>query len=115
MAKVDEEKLAYTNDLPGASPNNPVYFENEVIDHLLGIVLELGAQHWVLRERRAFLEEQLAANGSLSIEELDQGRPSEALQKRLDEERQDMIYKVYGRLYKSIGGDKAKAAAAIMG
>ena len=55
MAKVDDAELAYTKDLPGAKPNDPTYFDNEVIDHLLGIVLELGAQHWVLRDRLAFL------------------------------------------------------------
>ena len=68
MAKLKEADLAYTNELPGAERGNPSYFENEVIDHLLGIVLELGAQFWVLRDRQAFLEEQLAAKGVVSLE-----------------------------------------------
>jgi len=114
MAKVDDDALAYTEELPGAKPNDPIYFENEVIDHLIGIVLELGAQFWVTRDRLAFLEEQLAANGTVSLEDLEHGRPSDELQKKLQEERQEMIRKVYGRLYQRIGGDGAEAKAAIM-
>lgn len=114
MAKLSDEELAYTNELPGASPNEPVYFDNEVIDHLLGIVLELGAQFWVVKDRLAFLEEQLAAKGTISLAELDQGRPSDELQARLKEERQEMIGKVYGRLYTRLGGGKVDASSAPM-
>jgi hypothetical protein len=114
MSKLDAAKLEYTRDLPGYDRGNPAYFENEVIDHLIGIVLELGAQLWVTRDRLAFLEEQLAQKGTISAEELESGRPSEALQAKLREERQAMIQQVYGRLYSRYGGDKAGATVAPM-
>ena len=114
MAKLSSEQLAYTDDLPGAERGNPAYFENEVIDHLISITLELGAQFWVMRDRLAFLEEQLAEKGTISLEDLETGRPSEALQAKLKAERQAMIQQVYGRLYSRYGGDSADATSAPM-
>jgi hypothetical protein len=93
--------------LPGYERGNPVYFENEVIDHLLGIVLELGAELWVVRDRQAFTEELLREKGIDLGERLQHGRPSEALQAALKAEREAMIKRVYGRLYSRYGGDKA--------
>lgn len=106
MTKVPEHDLEYTRDLPGYDRGDPVYYENEMIDHLVGIVLELGAQFWVTRDRLARLEEQLARGGAVSLEELDQGHPSPELAARLKEERQAMIQQVYARLFKRYGGDK---------
>lgn len=106
MAKLKDQDLAYTRDLPGYDRGNPAYFENEVIDHLIGIVLELGAQLWVTRDRLAMLEEQLAGKGVLSQKDLDEGRPSEALEVRLKAERAAMIQQVYARLYGRYGGDR---------
>jgi hypothetical protein len=114
MAKLSSEQLAYTDHLPGAERGNPAYFENEVIDHLISITLELGAQFWVMRDRLAFLEEQLAEKGTISLEDLEKGRPSETLQAKLKAERQAMIQQVYGRLYSRYGGDQADATSAPM-
>lgn len=108
MSKLTDADLAYTRDLPGYERGNPAYFENEVIDHLISIVLELGAQLWVTRDRLAMVEEQLAGKGLLSLKELDEGRPSEALQARLKAEREAMIQQVYARLYARYGGDKVE-------
>jgi hypothetical protein len=89
---------------PNAEQKTPVYFDDEVVDHLVGIVLELGAELWVTRERLARLEEALENGKPVSVAELDQSRPSEALQNRLTEQRQAFIRRVYSRLYsRSIG------------
>jgi chemotaxis protein histidine kinase CheA len=93
--------------------DNPVYFDNEVIDHLISIVLELGAELFVTRDRLARLEERLASGEPVTLEELDQGRPSQELQERLNQERQAFIQQVYGRLYSRYGGDKASGQAAL--
>jgi len=108
------DPLAYVADLPGFKPNQPAYFDNEVIDHLLGIVLDLGAEFWVMKDRMAFLEETLAENGIDVTATLDTGHPSNALQARLKEERLHMIQRVYGRLYSRYGGDEAEQRAAIV-
>ena len=100
----EEAKL---RELPGYTRGNPVYFENEVIDHLLGIVLELGAELWVVRDRQAFTEELLREKGIDLGDRLQNGRPSDALLASLKAEREAMIKRVYGRLYSRYGGDKA--------
>ena len=92
----------------------PIYFDNEVIDHLLGIVLDLGAEIWVMKDRLAFMEEVLEEKGLAITSVLDQGRPSEPLQARLTEERQKMIRRIYARLYSRYGGDKAQDRTAPM-
>ncbi|NJN36057.1 MAG: class I SAM-dependent methyltransferase [Nitrospiraceae bacterium] len=108
------DELAYVRDLPGFKPNNPVYFEQEAIDHLIGIVLELGGELWTLRDRMAYMEELLRDSGSAVLEKLDAGRPSDALQAKLSAERKEFISRVYSRLYSRYGGDKAQHTTAPM-
>jgi hypothetical protein len=114
MPKPTDAELADTRHLPGAERGDPTYFENEVIDHLIGIVLELGAQLWVTRDRLAFLEEKLGQQGVIDTAELDSGRPTEATQARLRAEREAMIRQTYARLYSRYGGDEAESTSAPM-
>lgn len=107
------EEARWRDELPGYTRGNPVYFENEVIDHLLGIVLELGAELWTIRDRQAFTEELLREHGIDLGERLQKGRPSDALQASLKAEREAMIKRIYGRLYSRYGGDKADLKAAM--
>ena len=107
------EEAKWRAELPGYVRGNPIYFENEVIDHLLGIVLELGAEIWTLRDRQAFTEELLREHGIDLGERLQKGRPSDALQARLKAEREAMIKRLYGRLFSRYGGDKADLKAAM--
>jgi hypothetical protein len=106
--------LAYVRDLPGFKPNSPVYFEQEAIDHLIGIVLELGAELWTLRDRMAYMEELLRESGTDVLAKLDTGRPSDALRDTLSTERKEFISRVYSRLYSRYGGDKAQHTTAPM-
>ena len=109
----EKEATEFSATMPGFKPGNPTYFENEVMDHLVGIVLELGAELSVTRDRLARLEEVLASGDPVSSDELDTGKPSAELQARLDQERQAFIQRVYGRLYAQIGTDKAAAKTAL--
>ncbi len=106
-------ELDYVRGLPGFERGNPIYFENEMIDHLVGIVLELGAEMWVLKDRQAFLEELLSNEGKMSLEALGESRPSDPLREKLSQDRQEFIRRVYGRLYSKYGGDKADFKSAI--
>lgn len=109
----EKKAMEFSATMPGFKPGNPAYFDNEVIDHLVGIVLELGAELSVTRDRLARLEEVLASGDPVSIDELDTGKPSAELQARLDQERQAFIQRVYGRLYAQVGSDKADAKTAL--
>ena len=114
MTNNSNDTLAYVRDLPGFKPNNPTYFELEAIDHLVGIVLELGAELWTVRDRLAYMEELLRGSGSVVLQELDKGRPSEELQAKLAVERKQFITRVYARLYSRYGGDKAVSGKAAL-
>jgi hypothetical protein len=108
-----DDSLGYVRDLPGYRPNRPQYFDSEAVDHLIGIVLELGAELWVMRDRQAHLEELLAQKGVDVRAELDMGRPSAETEQRLRAERQAMVKRVYGRLYSRYGGDRVDQTAAL--
>jgi hypothetical protein len=109
----DKEATDFSAALAGFKRGNPSYFENEAIDHLIGIVLELGAELTVTRDRLARLEETLANGDPVRLDDLDTGRPSAELKAKLDQERQAFIQRVYGRLYARFGGDKASAKTAL--
>jgi hypothetical protein len=109
-----EPSVEGVRELPGFERGRPVYFENEVIDHLLTIVLELGAEVWTLRDRQAFTEELLARRGIDLAAELETGRPSDALQAKLKSERAATIRRVYGSLYSKYGGNDVAQRAAIL-
>ena len=96
------------------SIGGPTYFDNEAIDHLIGIVLDLGAEMWVTKDRLAFMEELLQRQGLDLTAELDNGRPSAEQQKRLDDERRKMIRRIYGRLYSRFGGENSQNRTAPM-
>jgi hypothetical protein len=112
MTSQNTDDLDYVKDLPGFERGNPVYFENEAVDHLIGIVLELGAELWVVKDRMAHLEEVISENG-IPLEALEEGRPSGPLQEKLNAERAQLIRRIYGRLYSKYGGDKAEQRGAI--
>jgi hypothetical protein len=112
MANEKSENLDYVKDLPGFDRGNPTYFDNEAVDHLIGIVLELGAELWIVKDRLAHLEEVISEN-DISLEALEEGRPSEPLQEKLNGERAALIQRIYGRLYSKYGGDKAETRGAM--
>ena len=105
--------LENLENLPGFKRGSPTYFENEVIDHLIDITLELGAELWVVKDRLAHLEEILSNENKLSLNSLETSKPSEKLQKQLDKERIKIIKRIYGRLYSKYGGETAEEKSAI--
>ncbi len=113
-AAAASQPIENVRSLPGFIRGRPVYFENEVVDHLITVVLELGAEIWTLRDRQAFTEELLAKRGIDLGAELQTGRPSDDLQAKLKSEREVMIHRIYGSLYSKYGGDKAHQEAAIL-
>ena len=48
------------------------FFEDPALDRAFGVVMALAQEVWVLKDRVAALEAQLAANGVLQVERLNQ-------------------------------------------
>jgi|SoiMethySBSTD1v2_1073268.scaffolds.fasta_scaffold74872_3 membrane protein required for beta-lactamase induction len=59
---------------PRAKPDAPrveqVFFDDPAIDRLMGVVMALATEHYVLRDRLRALEEQLAAAGHVDMARL---------------------------------------------
>lgn len=93
------ETMDDIRSLPGFTRGHPHYYQEPVIDHLLEIVLQLGAEIWVNRDRQFVMEALLASEGKVTAEMIDAFEPSEAFTIRLREERKAFTERVYGCLY----------------
>ena len=62
------------------------FFDDPAVDRLMGVVMALATDHWVLRDRVKALEAMLAESGSVDIERLN-SPPSESEQAASQSER----------------------------
>ena len=81
--------------LPEPAPE-PAFFENAAIDNLIAVVLELGSELWVQRQRQRIVERLLAEGGVVSSEAIEQYTPSEAEIAADADERRAFIERLYG-------------------
>lgn len=61
---------------PGVRPEQQL-FEDPAVDRLMGVLMALATEHYVLRDRVRALEGELAKTGNLDISALD-AEPTEA-------------------------------------
>jgi hypothetical protein len=81
--------------MPSAAPE-PAFFDNPAIDNLIAVVLELGSELWVQRERMRVLEKLLAQKGIVSAELIEQYQPTEAEMAQARIERDQFVGRLYG-------------------
>lgn len=74
----------------------PAFFENPVIDNLIAVTLELGAELWVQRERMRIIERLLAEKGVVTPELIEQYAPSPDEIERNRAERDAFVQRVFG-------------------
>ena len=74
----------------------PAFFENAAIDNLIAVVLELGSELWVQRQRQRIVERLLAESGVVSRAAIEQYTLSEAEIAADADERQAFIDRLYG-------------------
>ena len=75
---------------PLAGPN-PHFFSDPIMDCLTNMVLELGAQVWVLKERIAAQEEALHQQGVLTQDAVEAVELSAEKKAALKKERDDFV------------------------
>jgi hypothetical protein len=100
-----DENIDELRALPGFERGHPHYFKDPVIDHLLEIVLQLGAELWVNRDRQMVIEHLLANEGQVTPDMIDAFEPPEDFAQRQREQRQAMMQRVYGCLYEGLDTD----------
>ena len=102
-AKKLSEGLDYVKDLPGFERGHPHYFKDPMIDHLLEIVLQLGAEMWIIRDRQMVTEHLLATEGKVTPEMIEMFKPSPEFREKMKEERRTYTRRLYQSLYDGIG------------
>jgi len=98
MTAPNASELDYVKNLPGYERGHPHYFRDPVIDHLLEVVLLLGGELWVNRDRQMIMEELLATQGKVTPEMIETFKPDEAFKARQSDARQKFTQRVYGCL-----------------
>jgi hypothetical protein len=81
--------------VPSPAPE-PAFFDNPAIDNLIAVVLELGSELWVQRERMRVLEKLLAERGIVSADLIEQYQPSDAEAAQTKLERDQFVNRLYG-------------------
>ena len=116
-AKKLSEGLDYVKDLPGFERGHPHYFKDPIIDHLLEIVLQLGAEMWIIRDRQIVTEHLLATEGKVTPEMIETFKPSPEFREKMKEERRNYTRRLYQSLYDGIGpaGDATFVSGVVRG
>lgn len=78
-----------------AKGKKPQYFEDPVTDNLLSMVLVLSQELSVALDRIDTLEQILSEGGHVSLEHLQNYKPSDVVQERREEERQLMLRRLF--------------------
>jgi len=77
---------------------NPAFFDHSVIDNLIAVTMELGAELWVQRERMRVIEQLLSENGVVTREAIERYEASPEERERLRSERDAFVQRLYGLL-----------------
>lgn len=67
------------------------FFDDPAVDRLVGMVMTLAGELWVLKDRQRVTELLLAEKGTLTVEDLDSYEPTPEEATRLAEERQAFV------------------------
>jgi hypothetical protein len=86
------------SEKPPQPAPEPAFFDDPTIDNLLAVVLALGAELWVQRERLRVIEQLLAEKGSISSEMIEQHRPSDEERERTRIDRDAFVERIFGVL-----------------
>jgi hypothetical protein len=96
---LNETPLEQVNRLPGFERGHPHYFKDPMIDHLLEIVMMLGGELWVTRDRQMVMEYLLETEGKVTAESIERFKPSAEFKAKLDQARTQFNKGIYGCLY----------------
>ena len=98
MTTPNAAELEYVKDLPGFERGHPHYFRDPVIDHLVEVVLLLGGELWVNRDRQMIMEELLAKEGKVTPEMIETFKPDADFKAKQATARRRFTERVYGCL-----------------
>lgn len=105
---LDQTQLDYVKSLPGFERGHPHYFKDPMIDHLLEIVMLIGGELWVERDRRMITEHLMETEGHVTADMIEQFVPNADMTEKLKASRDSFTKRVFGCLYDSDKTTKAE-------
>ena len=84
-------------DLPPAGAE-PAFLPHPLLDRLVDVVLELGAELWIERDRRRVLEQLLAERGIVRTADLEAHRDTPEQRAERLRDRDAFVRRLYGSL-----------------
>jgi hypothetical protein len=74
------------------------FFPEQVVDNLMHVVIDLGAEHWTLRRRMFVLEKVLEQSGAMLADAVERFQPTREDIAAWEEERDIYIKRAFGAL-----------------
>jgi hypothetical protein len=74
------------------------FLHDQVIDNLMHVVIDLGAEHWTLRRRMFILEKVLEQSGALTADAVERFQPTRSDLAAWEAERDIYIKRAFGAL-----------------
>ena len=102
-----EDRETYAVDFIKGDWDLAQYLSDPKVDNLTAVVMGLGTELWAMRRRQMVLESLLAKNQVVTGESVEGYQPDPAEAKAWDDERDDMIDRVFailGRVPVDTGG-----------
>lgn len=78
--------------------SEPAFLSHPTLDRLVTVVLELGAQLWIERDRRQILEAILTARGALPVDAIETYRHSPEAQAARERDKEAFVERLFGSL-----------------
>jgi hypothetical protein len=82
-------------DSPIVWKDRPVYLENPLLDKMMGVILELAAQVYVMKDRQAITELFLEEHNIVSRDQLDKWEPTPEQQIEIRKRRDEFMASVF--------------------
>ena len=74
------------------------FFPAQVVDNLMHVVIDLGAEYWTLRRRLFVLEKALEQSGALTLDAVERYEPTQSDREAWEQERDIFIRRAFGAL-----------------
>jgi hypothetical protein len=97
-AESDEVMLAKDVKFVPSGSENFAFFPEQIVDNLMHVVIDLGAEHWTLRRRMFVLEKVLEQSGAMTAEAVERFQPTRSDLAAWEEERDIYIKRAFGAL-----------------
>ena len=78
---------------------DPTFFRDPTVDRVLGVVMELAAEVYVLRDRLHTVEQLLQRSGTLDLTELESYEPTETERAQRLAERDALIARILAPMH----------------